>query len=81
MRLSLVNDDGCHSPQQIEWCPMTHDHDAIRSSRPETAAGDARAPDDNGQPEHGHSMWWMVVCCAPMILLALAILLGVFGPR
>lgn len=26
-------------------------------------------------------MWWMVACCAPMVLLALAIFLGVFGAR
>jgi len=60
---------------------MTHDHNAIPSSPPGTAAEDARAPDDDAQPEHGHSMWWMVACCAPMVLLALAIVLGVFGPR
>lgn len=60
---------------------MTHDHGPIPSPRPGTAAGDAPAPGDEAQPEHGHSMWWMVACCAPMVLLALAILLGVFGPR
>jgi len=28
----------------------------------------------------GHSMWWMVACCAPMVLIAVALLLGLFGP-
>lgn len=60
---------------------MTHDHGPIPSPRPGTAAGDAPAPGDKVQRGHGHSMWWMVACCAPMVLLALAILLGVFGPR
>jgi len=30
--------------------------------------------------ESGHSMWWMVACCAPMVLIAVALLLGLFGP-
>ena len=60
---------------------MTHDHGPIPSPRPGTAARGAPAPGDEAQPGHGHSMWLMVACCAPMVLLALAILLGVFGPR
>ena len=60
---------------------MTHDHGPIPSPRPGTAAVDAPAPGDEAQRGHGHSMWLMVACCAPMVLLALAILLGVFGPR
>jgi hypothetical protein len=59
---------------------MTHNHDAIPTSR-QTAAEDAQAPDDDAQHGEAHSMWWMVACCAPMVLLALAILLGVFGSR
>ena len=60
---------------------MTRDHGTIPSPRPGTVAGDAPALGDRAQPQHGHSMWWMVACCAPMVLLALAIVLGVFGPR
>ena len=29
----------------------------------------------------GHSMWWMVACCAPMVLIAVALVLGAFGTR
>jgi hypothetical protein len=50
-----------------------HDHD-IRRAQPPDAHHD-------GPDARGHSMWWMVVCCAPMVLVALAALLGVFGPR
>ena len=60
---------------------MTHDHGPIPSERAGTGTADGPAPDDEAQPGHGHSMWLMVACCAPMVLLALAILLGVFGPR
>lgn len=42
--------------------------------------GDTPAIGD-GRPGHAHSMWWMVVCCAPMVLIALAILFGALGPR
>jgi hypothetical protein len=58
---------------------MTHDHGSIQS--PRSAAGRASPPEEDGQVETGHSMWWMVACCAPMVLLAIAILLGVFGTR
>lgn len=57
---------------------MTHAHGPRPLARPRA---DAPLPDDQAPPEHGHSMWWMVVCCAPMVLLVLAIFLGVFGPR
>ena len=60
---------------------MTHDHGPIPSDRAGTGATDAPAAGDEVLPGHGHSMWLMVACCAPMVLLALAILLGVFGPR
>ena len=60
---------------------MTHDHGPIPSERAGTGTADAPASDTDGQARHGHSMWWMVACCAPMVLLALAILLGVFGTR
>jgi len=57
---------------------MTHDHGPQPQALPRA---DAPAADDQAKSQHGHSMWWMVACCAPMVLLALAILLGVFGPR
>ena len=50
-----------------------HDHD--------TTASLDRQPGDGEQPQASHSMWWMVACCAPMVLIALAILLGLFGTR
>lgn len=57
-----------------------HDHDSSQAGRAPaaTATGPSTEVDEGG---HHHSMWWMVVCCAPMVLLAVAILLGVFGPR
>ena len=57
---------------------MTHAHGPLPSTRPPAGA---TARDDEAQGGHGHSMWWMAACCAPMVLLAFAILLGVFGPR
>lgn len=57
---------------------MTHAHGPLRQTQ---SPADAPLPDDEARAEHGHSMWWMVACCAPMVLLALAILLGAFGPR
>jgi len=57
---------------------MTHAHGPLPQTQ---APAETPLPDDQSHAEHGHSMWWMVACCAPMVLLALAILLGVFGPR
>lgn len=56
---------------------MTHAHGPLRQAQ---SPADA-SPDEEARAVHGHSMWWMVACCAPMVLLALAILLGVLGPR
>ena len=53
-----------------------HNHNPTPESRPATKVPDAGVP-----PQPAHSMWWMVVCCAPMILIALAIFLGLFGLR
>lgn len=60
---------------------MTHQHGTAQSPRTGSGPDADGMPDAAGQPETGHSMWWMVACCAPMVLLTLAILLGVFGPR
>lgn len=59
---------------------MTDEHSLHPAPRPGTpeVAGAVRAEEAHHAP--GHSLWWMVVCCAPMVLLVLAILLGVFGP-
>jgi hypothetical protein len=58
---------------------MTHNHGSMPPTRP--GADAAPAPDHDARSGHGHSMWLMVACCAPMLLIALAILLGVFGSR
>ena len=58
-----------------------HDHGSVRAARPETATPVEPAAHQDEQSAPSHSMWWMVACCAPMVLLALAILLGVFGSR
>jgi hypothetical protein len=58
-----------------------HDHDPVVRSRPAAGGPVGRSRDDIERPHAAHSMWWMVVCCAPMVLVALAIILGVFGPR
>lgn len=47
---------------------------ATPGTDPATAAEGAEA-------RPGHSMWWMAACCAPMVLIALALLLGAFGAR
>lgn len=60
---------------------MTHDHGLIQSQRSVSTAGATSQPGDHEEPGTGHSMWWMVACCAPMVLLVLAIFLGVFGSR
>lgn len=60
---------------------MTDQHTALPVPRPKTPKASAAVHGDDAHQAPGHSMWWMVACCAPMILLALAILLGVFGPR
>ncbi|MBI3749655.1 MAG: hypothetical protein HY262_12545 [Chloroflexi bacterium] len=58
-----------------------HDHGPVRTARPETVAPVQPAVDEDGRPAPSHSMWWMVACCAPMVVLALALLLGVFLSR
>jgi hypothetical protein len=58
-----------------------HNHRPAPESRSATGTSVDRRPDDTRQPQRSHSMWWMVACCAPMILIALAIVLGVFGSR
>ncbi len=58
-----------------------HNHTLEPQSRPTIDGPDGPRSDGAGEPEPSHSMWWMVVCCAPMVLIALALLLDVFGPR
>lgn len=58
---------------------MTHDHSQVQRER--STAGRNPADEEAAESGAGHSMWWMVACCAPMVLLVLAILLGLFGPR
>jgi hypothetical protein len=49
----------------------------MRDHTPTPSLG--RPPGDGEEPRGSHSMWWMVACCTPMVLIALAILLGLFG--
>lgn len=58
-----------------------HDHSPVQQSSPTTGGLDDPETGGDEQPQASHSMWWMVACCAPMVLIALAILLGVFGSR
>ena len=53
-----------------------HNHNPTLEASPVTEQSDGGA-----QPQPAHSMWWMVACCAPMFLIALALFLGLFGPR
>lgn len=59
---------------------MAHDHLPI--ARPphgaQTPATDASASDEAGAD---HSMWWMVLCCAPMVLFFVVIVFGLFTFR
>ncbi len=57
-----------------------HDHSPVQQFSPTTVGQDDPERGGGEQPQAPHSMWWMVACCAPMVLIALAILLGVFGP-
>ena len=38
-----------------------------------------RQPGEGEEPHGSHSTWWMVACCAPMVLVAAAVVLGLFG--
>lgn len=59
-----------------------HDHRPAPEPNLATGEREGTPPDSTGQPHApSHSMWWMVACCAPMLLVVLALLLGVFGPR
>lgn len=57
-----------------------HDQNPPPESGPAIGV-DGPESDNAGKPPSSHAMWPMVACCAPMVLIALAILLGVFGPR
>lgn len=58
-----------------------HDHGARPSSRPTPLGPDPKTAAGGSEAQPGHSMWWMVACCAPMVVIALALLLGVFATR
>ena len=58
-----------------------HDHSPTRQSGPTTGRRDDSETGEGEQPQPSHSMLWMVACCALMVLIALALLLGVFGSR
>ena len=58
-----------------------HEQDRAPVPLPTADGSDREAPADEARARHAHSMLWMVVCCAPMVLIVLAILFGVFGPR
>jgi hypothetical protein len=61
-----------------------HEH---QSSAGGAAGPSVRRPDerpelhDEKQHEASHSMWLMLLCCIPMVLIFVAILLGAFGAR
>jgi hypothetical protein len=58
-----------------------HDHDPGRAARPGPGQRQQPLPqsDHGAQHEKSHSMWWMLVCCAPMVLIALALALGLLS--
>lgn len=58
---------------------MDHQHGS--QPAPDARSADGHAADAYGEGTPRHSWWWMVACCAPMVLVALALLLGVFGVR
>lgn len=58
-----------------------YSHRADSESRPAPDPGSGTRPENDSSHQPTHSMWWMVACCAPMVLFALAILFGYFGPR
>ena len=64
-----------------------HDHHPD-TGRPAGAAEPANstatprpAPNEGGRPTASHSMQLMVLCCVPMVLIAIALLMGAFGAR
>jgi hypothetical protein len=64
-----------------------HDHHPD-TGRPAGAAEPANstatprpAPNEGEQPGASHSMGLMVLCCVPMVLIAIALLIGAFVAR
>lgn len=64
-----------------------HDHHP-NTDRPAGAAESANstasprpAPNEGEQPMASHSMGLMVLCCVPMVLIAIALLIGAFVAR
>ncbi len=58
-----------------------HDHNVTPIQPSEAVTPIGTPADDDARPGQSHSMWWMVACCAPMVVIALALLLGAFGSR
>ena len=55
-----------------------HEHpDQTQAAAPPAAA----VPDRGVDHDEGHSLLWMAVCCAPMVLFVVAIALGWFAIR
>lgn len=40
-----------------------------------------QATNEGEHAEGSHSMWLMVLCCAPMVLIAIALLIGALAGR
>lgn len=59
-----------------------HQSSASGTAGPTVHRPDERpGPHDETQPEASHSMWLMLLCCIPMVLIFVAILFGAFGAR
>ena len=50
-------------------------------SNPSQPTDERLESQDESQHGASHSMWWMVICCIPMVLIFVAVLLGAFGAR
>ena len=61
--------------ERREECMTTAQPDSPARRRADSDMGEGE------QPQPSHSMLGMVACCVPMVLIALALLLGVFGSR
>jgi len=62
-----------------------HHADATAAAKsgvpPETEPAAGPAPIEGTHSAGSHSMWLMLLCCVPMVLIAIVLLLGSFGAR